>query len=307
MRTDQLWTALSLSIWAILFLTTKADNEDCIVLQVRRHTNHEVVSGQKFRIDCPVLFCNNPPPRVTWYKIEGDRDRLIINSSNRIRTGWEEIKPLEGVSFLIFQKIQKNDSGRYGCKTEGSVSHIINITVIDETEVTNKTNKAINNDTNEDPQTEPKDIFWMYVYSAAGIGAFVIIVIIISIICMQGCKRKSREEQKMENQYIEIPLAGQAVHDGVRYSPRGSPNLPPSRRASERKLPGQPAELTTSRENEPLPGPRMNERNRQRNVTQEQEPSSVVYAALNHGPTQREAPRPQMQIEETEYAAIRLP
>lgn len=34
----------------------------------------------------------------------------------------------------------------------------------------------------------PKDSLWMYIYTAAGIVAFVIIVIIISVASMQGCK-----------------------------------------------------------------------------------------------------------------------
>ncbi|MEQ2246330.1 hypothetical protein ILYODFUR_037292 [Ilyodon furcidens] len=139
----------------------------------------------------------------------------------------------------------------------------------------------------------------MYVYSAAGIGAFVIIVIIISVICMQGCKGKSRKEKQTENQYMEIPLADQAIPNapGLQHSPRGSPHPLPPQRASKRKTPGQPVEPTISR---------TQDRNRQRNATQMEEPGSVVYAALNHGLQPREAPRPQVQIEETEYAAIRL-
>ncbi|XP_038130414.1 B- and T-lymphocyte attenuator-like [Cyprinodon tularosa] len=218
-------------ISSVLLVTLDADNEDCTTeLLVRRNTNHEVVSGQKFRIDCPVLFCNNPPPRVTWYKIEGERDRLIINSNNRIRIGWEEIKPLEGVSFLIFQKILKIDTGRYGCKSEGSLSHVIHITVIEEMEATTKTHITITTETNEHPKTEPNSIFWMYVCSAAGIGSFLIIVIIISVIWMQGCKGKSRKEKQTENKYNKIPLAEQDIQIAtrVRYSPRGDSNLPPS-------------------------------------------------------------------------------
>ncbi|MED6271263.1 hypothetical protein CHARACLAT_018408 [Characodon lateralis] len=312
MRPDQHWTTLSWSIWAVLFLTLKADNEECTIeLQVRRSTIYKASLGQQLRIDCPVVFCNNPPPPVSWYKIEEKHVRLNVNNNSHIKIGWKMSNPLEGTSYLLFQNIVRNDLGTYQCESGGSVGHAINITVNGATHVANNSNnsnsKKITNNTNQ-TNIEPTDTFLMYMYSAAGIVAFVIIVIIISVISMQGCKGKSRKEKQTENQYMEIPLAVQAIPNapGLQHSPRGSPHPLPSRRASERKTPGQPVGLIISRDNEQFYGQRTQDKNRHRNATQMEEPGSVVYAALNHGLQPREAPRPQVQIEETEYAAIRL-
>lgn len=102
-----------------------------------------------------------------------------------------------------------------------------------------------------------------------------------------------------------MPLAERGIPNatGLQYSPRGSPNPLPPRRGSGRK---PPAEHITSRHNEQFYIQKTQDRNRQRNATQAEDPGSVVYAALNHGLLAMEAPRPQRQIEETEYAAIRL-
>ncbi|MED6236100.1 hypothetical protein ATANTOWER_004477 [Ataeniobius toweri] len=311
MRPDQHWTTLSWSIWAVLFLTLKADSEDCTTeLLVRRNTIYEAFPGQQLRINCPVSFCNNSPPPVSWFKIEEKLVRLSVNNKNHITVGWEIWNSSRGTSYLLFQNIVRNDSGIYQCESGGNVGHAINIIFNGATHVPNNSNNSNNsqklpNDKNNPPESGAT---LMYVYSAAGIGAFVIIVIIISVICMQGCKGKSRKEKQTENQYMEIPLAEQAIPNapGLQHSPRGSPHPLPSRRASQRKTPGQPVELIISRDNEQFYGHRTQDRNRQRNAMQMEEPGSVVYAALNHGLPPREAPRPQVQIEETEYAAICL-
>ncbi|KAM4711416.1 B- and T-lymphocyte attenuator [Anableps anableps] len=290
MRPDHHWIALSWSIWTVLFLTSKADNNNCSTdLKVRRNTVHKAILGQQLRIECPAVFCNNLPPTICWYKMEEEEVCLNDSNTNHIKTGWEARSQSTGTSYLFFQSLVSSDLGEYRCRSGGSVSHTINITVSD-----------------NQSKTELTDKFLMYMYSAAGIGSFVIIVIIISVICIRGCKGKSRKEEQKSNQYMEIPLAEQAIPNATRlqHSPRGNPNPLPPGRASRRKSPGQPGELTTSRDNEQLYGQRTRDRNR--NVTQVDEPGSVVYAALNHGLPPREAPRPQRQIEETEYAAIRL-
>lgn len=287
MRPHHHWIALIWSIWAIPFLTsTSAEDEDCTTeLQVRRNTIYEAIPGQQLRIECPVKFCNSSPPPVFWSKFEGKNVRLINNISHT-EIQWESAL-LKGKSYLIFHYITSNDSGGYQCQSEGSVSHVIYINVND-----------------NQSTTESKDI-WMYVYSAAAIGSFVIIVIIITVICMVRCKGKSRKEKKKENQYMEMPMAERGITNatGLQYSPRGSPNPLPPRRPSGRK---PPAEQTKSRDHEQFYVQKTQDRNRQRNATQAHEPGSVVYAALNHGPPARNSPWPQRQIEETEYAAIRV-
>ncbi|XP_054915020.1 B- and T-lymphocyte attenuator-like [Poeciliopsis prolifica] len=306
MKREHRWIVLIWSIWTVQFLNAEAEDDDCTLeLRVRRNTIYNTSLGQELRVECPVVFCNNSPPTICWSKVEEDHICLNENNNNHIKTEWKVLNPPEGTSYLIFQSIISSDSGGYQCKGGGSMSHLININVYDM--AVNDTHKPTTNDTDDQSNTEPADRFLMYIYSAAGIGSFVFIVIIISVICMRGCKGKSRKEKQQENQYIEMPLGEGDVPNatGIQHSPRGSPNpLPPRRPSGRKTTAGQPAELTPSRDNPPPYGQRTRDRNR--NGAQAEEAGSVVYAALNHAPPQREAPRPQRQIEETEYAAIRL-
>ncbi|KAF1371824.1 hypothetical protein PFLUV_G00273380 [Perca fluviatilis] len=135
-----------------------------------------------------------------------------------------------------------------------------------------------------------RDDLWIYMYFAAGIVPFVIIVIILSVVSMRGCKGKPKKERQTENQYIAIPMVEQPFpHASIQPSPRGTPSAPPSRRSTRRiTSPSQPNELPAPRDNE-------------------EEGSSIVYAALNHQLPGAAAGPPRRQQEETsEYAAIRV-
>ncbi|TDG96279.1 hypothetical protein EPR50_G00238460 [Perca flavescens] len=133
MRPYHCWTVLHVSILAGLLLTLNADNNDStcdIEIRVRRGTVHEALLGEDLRINCPVAFCNNSPLTVSWYKYETSKPVPVdVSSSSHIKTEWTRPKPLEGISYLIFQKILRNDSGQYQCTTGGSMSHSINISV----------------------------------------------------------------------------------------------------------------------------------------------------------------------------------
>uniref|UniRef100_A0A3Q2PVW2 Ig-like domain-containing protein n=1 Tax=Fundulus heteroclitus TaxID=8078 RepID=A0A3Q2PVW2_FUNHE len=251
-------------------MSSCALDEECTTeLQVRRNTVYETFPGEELRIDCPVVFCSNSPPTINWYKTD-DRWVYLNNDTNHIVTGWETSGLSKGIFYLIFKNIVSNDSGIYRCEGGRSISHNINVTV-------NVYFKCalICATAKEPSKSETTNAFLMYVYCAAGIGAFVIIVIILSVICMQGCKRNSN------------PL--------------------PSRRTSERKTTAPPPEPRISGDNVQLYGQVVQDRKRLRNATQAGEANAnVVYASLNHGPAPREVTRPHRQMEETEYAAIRL-
>uniref|UniRef100_A0A8C6Q663 Ig-like domain-containing protein n=1 Tax=Nothobranchius furzeri TaxID=105023 RepID=A0A8C6Q663_NOTFU len=88
-------------------------------------------------------------------------------------------------------------------------------------------------------------------------------------------------------------------------SPRGSPNPPPSHRSNEKKTPRQPEEATSG-DNEHLYGQTKKIKNSKGKAAPPQEPSSVVYASLNHQLPPRTGARAQIPVEQTEYAAIRL-
>ncbi|XP_045914418.1 B- and T-lymphocyte attenuator-like [Micropterus dolomieu] len=306
MRPKHCWTVLHVSILAALLLTLNADNEDSnceVQMRIRRNTVYKAFLGDVFRMNCTVSFCNNSPPTVFWVKHEITAVPVNVSSSSHIKTGWESFNHLEGVSYLVFQNILTSDSGVYRCRSEGSESHYINLSVyVRDDEHTNVTKKNDTSGTHVDPEN-----LWMYLYTVAGIVAFVIIVIILSVASMRGCKGKSKKEMPTENQYMAIPMVEQPYpHASLQRSPRGSPSAPPSRRSTRREQPLQPNELPLARDNERLYGKIKGDRDRKRNTVEEEE-GSVVYAALNHQLPVGAAARPRRPQEEfSEYAAIRV-
>ncbi|XP_028256145.1 B- and T-lymphocyte attenuator-like [Parambassis ranga] len=290
-----------LSILAVLLFTSNADSEECFLqIKVRRNTVYEASVGQELRINCTVAFCNSSPPAVTWIKL--NKKNVPVNMSSDIKTEWKMLKDFEGVSYLTFQNIHKRNSGVYQCESDGDVSHYINISVYDG--VLNGTLEKKNVTTNSSsPSDEGPENFLMYVYSAAGIISSVIIVIIISVVSLRGCKGKSNKEAGTENQYISIPMV---EHPSLHTSPRGSPSVPPCRRSFQRQTPvRQPEEARLSRGREhSVRQAEEEDRGRQR-TTAEEDGSSIVYAALNY--QLRPAAQPRIVVEEnSEYAAIRV-
>ncbi|XP_049919318.1 B- and T-lymphocyte attenuator-like isoform X2 [Epinephelus moara] len=297
MRPNHCWTVLQVSILAALLLTLNADSKDsdCEVdLKVARDTVYEALPGEDLRINCIVAFCNDSPPTVTWYKRE--KTDIPVDVSSRIKMEWKHVNRSEGISFLIFQNIFRNDSGVYQCGIGDIVSHNINVSVHDHD---GRTNASGMNSTAPTLKPETLSDLFRYIYFGAGIVAFVTVVIIISIVSMHGCKGKSKKKTQSENPYIAIPMEP-FPHASFQPSPRGSPSAPPPRRP----LPSQPNELPLPRDNEHVYSKVKEDRGRPRKKAEE-EGSSLVYAALNHQVPARPAAWPRRPMEETsEYAAI---
>ncbi|XP_035764547.1 B- and T-lymphocyte attenuator-like [Neolamprologus brichardi] len=306
MRPNRCWTILHVSILVGLLLTLNAQSDsDCSTeIRVRRNTVYNASAGQQLWINCPVFFCNNSPTTVTWHKVE-EVVPINVSSDSHIKTDLKPLKESVWIFYLIFQNILRSDSGQYQCQGGGSMGHAITVNVYDHGEITTITQNNVRVSTTSVP--ENTKTLLLYVYSAAGIATFVIIVIIISVISMRGCKGKPKKDSQAENQYMEIPMVERPLpQPSLEPSQRGSPSALPSRRSTKRKTPPrQPNEFRLSRDNEQAYGPSHVGRERQRN-TVEEESGSVVYAALNHELPQR-VNRPRMEVEETsEYAAIRL-
>ncbi|KAJ4924427.1 hypothetical protein JOQ06_000667 [Pogonophryne albipinna] len=221
--------------------------------------------------------------------------RVHENTSYKAVVG-EQLKIECGVAFceeapptVDWFKREKTAAAAVNCKSEDSRSHYINVFVHGST------------------HPEPTVNSWTYMYFAAGIVPFIIIVIIISVVSMRGCKGKSKKETSRENQYMAIPMVEQPLHHGrLQPSPRGSPSAPPCRRSLRTKTPPlQPNELPLPRDNYPVYRVKTRDGERQRN-TAEEEGSSIVYAALNHQLPARAARPPRPTEEQSEYAAIRV-
>ncbi|KAF7214705.1 B- and T-lymphocyte attenuator isoform X2 [Nothobranchius furzeri] len=290
---------LKLFILAELILAVNADRDECDVeMKVRRNTVYEASVEGELRIKCPVVFCNKSPPAVTWIKWE--KTFVPVTISDRVQLEWTTNQQ-EGTSYLVFHNVLRSDAGTYRCGSGGSVSHNIYLIVND--------GKVNDTSTERAKTTNPgtKDNFMMCMYSAAGIGAFIVMVIIVSVVSMRGCKGKSKKEPEKESQYIELPAVEWPTEhlSGREPSPRGSPNPPPSHRSNEKKTPRQPEEATSG-DNEHLYGQTKKIKNSKGKAAPPQEPSSVVYASLNHQLPPRTGARAQIPVEQTEYAAIRL-
>uniref|UniRef100_A0A665WBV6 Ig-like domain-containing protein n=1 Tax=Echeneis naucrates TaxID=173247 RepID=A0A665WBV6_ECHNA len=110
------------------------DSECETVIQVRRNTLYQPSCGQKLIIKCPVFYCNKSPT-ISWIKLENNTHPVPVpvSGSSHITAEWEQINSTAGISKLIFNKILRSDSGLYCCGSEGSQSHVINVTVKGET------------------------------------------------------------------------------------------------------------------------------------------------------------------------------
>nr|XP_043868259.1 uncharacterized protein LOC122758279 [Solea senegalensis] len=105
----------------------ESEGSDCFPdIRVRRHTAYEILVGQDLVINCTVVFCSSPPPAVSWLKTHVPVD---VSSQSHIKTEWKLFKELEGMSYLIFQKIRSNDSGLYQCRSASDLGHAINVSV----------------------------------------------------------------------------------------------------------------------------------------------------------------------------------
>ncbi|XP_051283199.1 B- and T-lymphocyte attenuator-like [Dicentrarchus labrax] len=190
MRLNFCLTVLCMSILAASILSVETDSEDSdceFELRVRRNTVYEVFLGEDLKINCTVRFCNDSGPTVSWYKFEKGFVPVNVSSGSHIKTGWEDVKHLEGISYLIFKNILMSNSGVYQCRSGLIVGHPINVSVIDCVELTDVTVQT-NTMTFNSSSPTVQDARLPYVYRLAAIMVFVIILIIIWATSKYGCK-----------------------------------------------------------------------------------------------------------------------
>ncbi|XP_039462242.1 B- and T-lymphocyte attenuator-like [Oreochromis aureus] len=241
-------TILYSLIFTVLILTPDAQSDsDCSAeIRVRRNTVYNASAGQQLWINCPVIFCNDSPPTVSWYKVEETNVPVNVSSDSHIKTEWKHLKDSAGIFYLIFQNILRSDSGQYQCQSGRSMSHAITVSVYDHSEIITVTQNNVRVSTTSAPDNT--ETLLLYVYSAAGIATFVIIVIIISVISMRGCKGKPKKDSQAENQQMEIPMVDQFFSKVIfKHLERGSPSALRSRRCNKGRTPSmQHIEMTLS-------------------------------------------------------------
>ncbi|XP_036947355.1 uncharacterized protein LOC119015469 isoform X2 [Acanthopagrus latus] len=168
MRLNGCLTILHMSILAALLVHLEADSEDCeFEIRVRRNTVYKTSIGEELRINCTVIFCNNSPPTVSWFKLGQSVVPVNVSSNSHIKIEWKKIDDSRGISFLVFKKILMSDSGEYQCQGGGSLGHNINVSV-------------------SGPAFYPA--FPHYAFRVVGIVALIIVVMIIYVASRSGCK-----------------------------------------------------------------------------------------------------------------------
>ncbi|XP_029379527.1 uncharacterized protein btla isoform X2 [Echeneis naucrates] len=207
MRPNSCLIVLLAFISASLIQTSGADTQDSeceTVIQVRRNTLYQPSCGQKLIIKCPVFYCNKSPT-ISWIKLENNTHPVPVpvSGSSHITAEWEQINSTAGISKLIFNKILRSDSGLYCCGSEGSQSHVINVTVKGDGEFT--TVKWQNDTTKDNPTTASwtttdfvnptaQDTFWPYIIHLVVAVVFFIIVTAFCVITNPGCRGESRKK-----------------------------------------------------------------------------------------------------------------
>ncbi|XP_070711430.1 B- and T-lymphocyte attenuator-like [Pempheris klunzingeri] len=185
MRPNQYPTVLHVFILAAVVLALEADSEDSnceIEIRIHRGTHYEVSHGEELRIQCPVDFCNNQPPTISWNKL--GNTPVPVNISSHIKTEWITLSHSQGTAFLVFQNIHRSDSGVYQCLSGGNVGHGITVSV-DDSRLSENTTVTQKTDTKSSTSL---DNLWPFLYRVAGITMFAIIMLTICVISKSGCK-----------------------------------------------------------------------------------------------------------------------
>ncbi|XP_019746257.1 B- and T-lymphocyte attenuator [Hippocampus comes] len=261
------WSVLLESILAVLHLTSSVIyGEGCLEIMVGHTSNYTTSLGKNLQINCTYYYSNctkQSAYNVFWYKLQGD---VYVRVTPDIHTKMKSKNLSNGKTMmsLCFTNIQKSNAGIYRCQNGLTVGHNIQVSVYDSNM---RTSTSLRNES-----SLPEEVRWMYLYSAVGTMAFVIIVIFISVMLLQRCKGHARRETQTETQ-----------QSGVK------PQDPPTSSSSYiyRKMSRKEEERPTTRA--------------------EKEGSYIMYAALNHQLPPGAPIRPRRPKEESsEYADIRV-
>ncbi|XP_077398785.1 uncharacterized protein btla [Vanacampus margaritifer] len=258
-----------LSVWAVLHLTSSVSyGEDCLQILMGDTTDYNVTLGDNLEIYCIYQYsnCTNPSYDVSWYKSDlGGHNPVSVTNDSHTNVELKKLSKVETKLLLRFTNIQKSNTGFYQCQSGLTVGHSIKVSVNDNTSFRNETGVT-------------EDGRWMYVYSAAGTVAFVI-VIVISVVSMQWCKGHATRETQTETEHLSLANR----HAGAK---------PQDTQTSY----GSSIHSKTSSEEEKHPKTRT-----------EKEGSSVMYAALNHRQLLGTPARTRrLKEDSSEYADIRV-
>ncbi|XP_046887147.1 B- and T-lymphocyte attenuator-like isoform X2 [Hypomesus transpacificus] len=134
-----------------LGMKTKGQEADCLPhVRVHRNTVMNASSGEDLRMECPVHFCSDAQPVISWCKLDDSNNCSPFNRSARTETHWQNLTYNTGISFLNMKDVSTNDTGQYRCQYRSDLSHSIKIIVSERADITTtlyeKTEKKILHD-----------------------------------------------------------------------------------------------------------------------------------------------------------------
>ncbi|XP_034371444.1 B- and T-lymphocyte attenuator isoform X2 [Arvicanthis niloticus] len=282
---------LHLSLWSISCKEpTKKIGDECKVqLKIKRNSEHSAWTGELFKIECPVIYCDQRP-NVTWCKHRGTRC-LPLEVGPKLHTSWEE-NHKNSVFVLHFEPIHLSDDGMYSCSTDVNSevvnSHAVTIHVTERhqncsehpliiPDITDATNASGPFHMEERPGRT-----WLF-YTLLTLGALLLLLACVCLLCflkrIQGKEKKPSDLAGRETNLVDIPVSSRPNYQELPTETRIYDNDPWSSMQEE-------SESTISSQLE---------RNKQ----------GIVYASLNHSVIGRN-PRQASSMQEapTEYASI---
>lgn len=324
---SQIFCILIIHLWLSPLITsnTTGTHPDCIPsIMVPRNTLWKVRVMTSLKINCTVDTESHcwKNVDVSWCRIDNKSECRSLKHSDHITTEQRNITESKVMLFLIFQNISMQDAGLYRCEIKSltpTVSHAINVTVTDDVPDCTTDYKVVtqeNNTTNiSNPNVENKEWLQSYVYICSGIGALLLIVVVVCVAVIRCRGRKKYIKQKIhENQSTATPVSDLAPPIYPRQSPRSNAQtLPAQFSAPTPCVYDVPPVRVTSLRDRSSAGRHPDNRGspsqcHDRNtVEMGEEDNPLIYATLNHGSApQRPVRVVHVQIEASEYAAIKV-
>ncbi|XP_065149037.1 uncharacterized protein [Paramisgurnus dabryanus] len=197
-------TAFLSSMFIVFILHVSIDAQDqseqCPVFKVVRGVVHKVCLNKPLKISCSLKTCDEHPINITWSKYEHMVKWMPVNETDQISSSKNHSGLKYITSYLVFTNISKHHEGLYRCDFKlphmSAFSHHINISVSDDSNGTEMS-------CDEKAKINDSDPWWLpYLFICMGIVTLIFFVMLISILCINGCnclKKKETEAVQVQD------------------------------------------------------------------------------------------------------------
>ncbi|XP_052422052.1 B- and T-lymphocyte attenuator [Carassius gibelio] len=302
-------SALTLYMLVVFILHVSIDTQGvkgqaptCPLLKVHRGTVHKAFINRPFKISCNLTYCDEQTVNVTWTK-QNMREWIPISGADQISTSqnYSSSDPNMLTSYLTFTNISKHHEGSYRCELNlpdfSMNSHHINVSVSDNITEYEMTIERDNTDSSSG--TYP---WWLpYLSICLGVLILVLIVMLISILCINGStssRRKNAQRSKVQYTATSVWSSSSPIvlkRDDLVCGQELQKHSRDSNSCSLTLQSGQSTSHVSDCSDDPL-----SERKDSRS-------SQVVYASLHHlAPKPSSTTSRETQEEFSEYASIRV-